>query len=151
MVIQQNKSDSYRQSISNAWPFSPMVIINWSMIPHGTKAKLCSAFWQRSAFCFFSVNSKGEWYQNTFLNHVLRSRIYALFVFRQIFLSINFVFKKRPSKMHFLFLHSILNAHVLIDIWLSYFIEECINFIHTWPICYWTYLHTKPKDSIPIA
>merc|ERR1712196_331243 len=34
-----------------ACPCCPIELINWSMMPHGTPAKVCSACWHHSAFC----------------------------------------------------------------------------------------------------
>ena len=37
------------QSRSNACPFLPMTEMNWSIIPQGMLANVCSAFWQVKA------------------------------------------------------------------------------------------------------
>ena len=47
----------YLQSMSKAFPLVAMVEMNWSIMPHGTEAKLCSAFWHKVAFSLGSVNS----------------------------------------------------------------------------------------------
>ena len=40
------------QSMRRAVSGLPMTLMNWSMIPHGIPAWLCSAPWHASAFCF---------------------------------------------------------------------------------------------------
>jgi hypothetical protein len=44
-----------RQSSKADDPSRPMTEMNWSMMPHGTPANSCSAFWHRSAFSTGSI------------------------------------------------------------------------------------------------
>ena len=44
-----------RQSSSMRWSARPITDANWSMMPHGTPANSCSAFWQSSAFSRGSI------------------------------------------------------------------------------------------------
>ena len=60
----------YLQSSSKALPLLPITEINWSIIPHGMLAKLCSAFWQARAltfksFCSFPVSCSKNVYVAT--------------------------------------------------------------------------------------
>lgn len=45
------------QSISSAWPSLPITDMNWSMIPQGMLANVCSAFWHSSALATKSLSS----------------------------------------------------------------------------------------------
>lgn len=45
------------QSMSSAWPSLPITDMNWSMIPQGIPANVCSAFWHASALATKSPSS----------------------------------------------------------------------------------------------
>lgn len=45
------------QSMSSAWPSLPITEMNWSMIPQGIPANVCSAFWHASALATKSPSS----------------------------------------------------------------------------------------------
>lgn len=48
---------TYLQSMSKAWPSLPITDTNWSMMPQGTAAWVCSACWQATAFATWSPSS----------------------------------------------------------------------------------------------
>lgn len=48
------------QSMSSAWPSLPITDMNWSMIPQGMLANVCSAFWHSSALATKSPSSVPE-------------------------------------------------------------------------------------------
>ena len=58
--IQSSPTRPYLQSMSKALFFRPIVDMNWSMMPQGTLAKSCSAFWQARAFAFAGMSSEEE-------------------------------------------------------------------------------------------
>lgn len=48
---------AYLQSISKAWPALPRTETNWSIMPQGTSAWVCSACWHATALDISSLSS----------------------------------------------------------------------------------------------
>lgn len=58
MHVSENLSlIAYLQSISKAWPSLPRTDTNWSMMPQGTPAWVCSACWHATALDMLSLSS----------------------------------------------------------------------------------------------